>query len=185
MIKVPGALDDGEIDSLQHIALFSGEKLVTVSSDWLQISMEDQHLINLQLSLTSEESKVYLTATGVINEAGVTMANTVGRHDYRLIKIELDERFSIVVLCSDAWIIEEFSAQVNFLFQSKNYLELPPEVQLPNIDEWMYASDLMRREKIENDTLRQMLSRKLFESPIMDDELMLSQLMSGDLMMKE
>ena len=67
-------------------------------------------MINLQLSLTSEESKVYLTATGVINEAGVTMANTVGRHDYRLIKIELDERFSIVVLCSDALIIEEFSA---------------------------------------------------------------------------
>ena len=51
---------------------------------------------------------------------------------------------------------------------------------MPNIDEWVYASDVMRREKIENDTLRQMLARKLFESPIMDDELMLSQLMSGD-----
>ena len=44
------------------------------------------------------------------------MANTVGRHDYRLIKIELDERFSIVVLCNEALIIEEFSAQINFLF---------------------------------------------------------------------
>jgi hypothetical protein len=73
-------------------------------------------LISLQLSLTNEESKVYLTVTGVINEAGVTMTNTVGRHDYRLIKIELDDRFSIVVLCNEALIIEEFSAQINFLF---------------------------------------------------------------------
>ena len=41
MIKVPGALDDGEIDSLQYIALFCGEKLVTASSDWLQVAMDD------------------------------------------------------------------------------------------------------------------------------------------------
>ena len=41
MIKVPGALDDGEIDSLQYIALFCGEKLVTASSDWLKFAMDD------------------------------------------------------------------------------------------------------------------------------------------------
>ena len=77
----------------------------------------------------------------MVNEAGVTMANTVGRHAYRLVRIELDDHVSVAVLCNDALIVEEFSAHINFLFEKKNYLTLPAEVELPGILEWVYVTD--------------------------------------------
>ena len=55
-----------------------------------------------------------MTHTGIVNEAGITMENTVGKYAYRFICIPLDQDLTLALLCSDSLLIEDISEFINF-----------------------------------------------------------------------
>ena len=60
------------------------------------------------------EQSVFLTHTGITNEAGVVMEETIGKFAYNFVCIPLDENITLALLCSDSLQIEEIQEYVDF-----------------------------------------------------------------------
>lgn len=130
-IKVFGAGDDGEVDSLEHVALFDGDQLLACSKSWHQtIHQVDKTLLHIQLmiyrqseSTEKKEQSVFLTHTGIVNEAGVAMENTIGKFAYNFVCIPMENDKTLTLLCSDSLQIEEVNDFVQFWVSQNGFLD--------------------------------------------------------------
>ena len=67
------------------------------------------------------ESPVYMTNSGIVNEAGIAMENTIGKYAYRYIILPIDKNISVVWLCSESFQVEELKEYVKFYQQSNDF----------------------------------------------------------------
>ena len=65
---------------------------------------------------------MFLTHTGIVNEAGITMENTVGKYAYRFICIPLEHDCTLALLCSDSLQFEDISEFINFEMSQKDFI---------------------------------------------------------------
>ena len=90
------------------------------------------------------EQSVFLTHTGITNEAGVVMQETIGRFAYNFVCIPVENELSLALLCSDSLQIEELSEFVDFWFSNNGefdqftHPEAPsPALKKANLSEWL------------------------------------------------
>ena len=63
------------------------------------------------------ETSIYLTHTGLVNDAGVEMPDTIGRYAYRFVCFNVSQDVHMVVLCSDSLEVEKLQEFVNYQLQ--------------------------------------------------------------------
>lgn len=92
------------------------------------------------------ETAVYLTHTGIINEQGFVMQNTVGVYAYRFICLNIHEKCTIALLCSDSIYIEEVKEFLDFRMAQHDFfsgLQQAPDIELESkldlsLQEWLF-----------------------------------------------
>lgn len=66
---------------------------------------------------------MYLTHTGIVNEAGIAMDNTVGKYSYRFVCIPLDQNCTLTVLCSEFLVVEDLVEYINYEMSQCDFLK--------------------------------------------------------------
>lgn len=66
----------------------------------------------------------YLTHTGLVNEAGIQMTETIGRYPYRFVVVNLSETENIdmVVLCNDSLEAEKLNEFITYQLNKDNFI---------------------------------------------------------------
>lgn len=133
-VKVIGTRDGEEVDCLEHIAFFYEDRLLACSDSWDEkIHEVDKNLLYYQYLMHRHSPKmenmdekslqdrdswlevpVYLTHTGIINEVGQAMKNSIGSFAYRFICIPITMKCTLALLCSESIQVEEVMAYLKF-----------------------------------------------------------------------
>ena len=143
---------------MQHVALYNQHKLFACSDQWQTgIHQTDKNMLHLLLlifehkladsnfSIGKQETPVYLTHTGIINETGKLMAGTIGKYAYNFVCLPLDQKNTLCLLCNDSLQIEQVMQFVNEEISRNDFLlkvEKKPAIELPenhheSIAEWI------------------------------------------------
>lgn len=93
------------------------------------------------------EVAVYLTHTGIINEAGIAMQDTIGNYAYRFICMPIAAKCTLALLCSESIQTEELADFLNFQMAQRDFfkcLEAVPDIENEananqSLMEWLYC----------------------------------------------